>query len=862
MTQSVLLGRRLGGKAYLLATTAVSSGGGGTASVSFTRTNYGSSTSPGFKRRGVWFAKGEVPAGSIPTISGIASQFYRPRFWLDGSLQSAVMVTRDGSYAPSETRSYTITPTTGSYAQTGSRTLAQALTGRSLVVTVSGVQKTDGNITATYGSGSFSATLGSLANVKKIAGGSVVNVWNVGGFATDTGTGTPDAHLWVNATIWEYLNADGSQALLQVGAWLSQHQWAVSGKYSLIYTAALKDGSTTIVTANTTSTTPHVYHAQVPLCINDGSNLAGTAPFIGTAPPTLHDTIDTAHLFSTGLVAHFDTTITPQSTTTIPTYVPGANTTAAMADPNSGDGHRLAIDGTGDYLGRGMLTNPDSDAIIRGTAAAYARARIHALAALSFPGHYRSPANTPMALIMAPKAPSYYDCTADGMPTPADAYADYRNSTAHNAGFVVPAGTNPSGIPGWQGAWGLSDNSSHSVNYGYFMALYEGDEWLREATIDLGMYLAHQSIYGYSNGRGLLWAGESDYSSLNIPTTTWSGLLGQWVPDNSRGMAWSQLILAQMTAMTASDHVAFNYVNKLVAHNGDWIQQSMLYLPDDHKAAGVWTPVSQLGNPGLEVGFFYALKSLCSYQCYLITEDIRWKNLGDHAFTFTKDIASAGRWYQFEFYKLLDRMRHGGWANGANPIRLPHTMPWLNFDSRPMPNTPGAGCFVTASTGRVSVQCCYFNAENSVLPVTNGDMVVFTAAQQDASGGTIPPGFSEGQVAYVRDVANPTPNWNPYASSPTPTTFRLSSQPDLSDVLTVLSDSPCNLAWSPQAAGLYTVAQDPPFIPNADNYAAMHIANIHMARRIGTATVALRDAAKTFAAPMDFGKRTAFALTS
>jgi len=613
---TILFKRTLNGRPYLLGTAATPTPTPTPTqtptamSQAFTVQNFAAAASPGFQKRGVWFKKGDVPAGQIPAISAGAAQYYALCRWSDGSLKYARKLCRYGSFAASESRSYTLTAAAGSFpagstSVVGNAGLVAALTGRDIKVTFGNVTKTIQTGTdpgtgyaiygsgGAYGSGAFTASLASHAATSTrwtlLTTGPVADVWQGWGMATDNSGGAADAHLKVNWYLTRWKNADGSTAGFQVGAIVALDWWSIAGKFRLNYDAALMDGTTTI---QNYPGVQHPYASQWAMVVQTGNN-AGAAPWIGATQPTLFPAFDPSYLISTGLSLGLNYTADVPAAVAIPAYVPCGNME-----------HRAFIDGTGEYIGRGPSCQPDSDFLKRMDAQSLARARINALAGLGVPYHYRSnrtrqrpgdaaadTANTPIALLMAPKAASYSDFTAQGMPVAVNAYRDPRTQGGSTDGHVYP--------DGGTGVWGPSGDSSHAVSYCYFMALVTGDEWLLEAQIDLVQNLAHQSIYGYNNFRQLMLTGQPQQAGATNPSTDtsyWSGLLGQWMPDNYRATGHSQLIIGQGIGIVPADHVAYSYLQAALAHNGDYIAGSLRNMPPDYGLAGAYYPPVRAGS--------------------------------------------------------------------------------------------------------------------------------------------------------------------------------------------------------------------------------------------------------------------------
>ena len=105
---TILTKRLLNGKPVLLNLSASDGTTQPSAVQSFSLTNQGASSSLGLFKRGVWFKKGEIPAGSIPTLSGGTGQLFATRAWNDGSLKTARLLLRDTTFAVGASRTYTI----------------------------------------------------------------------------------------------------------------------------------------------------------------------------------------------------------------------------------------------------------------------------------------------------------------------------------------------------------------------------------------------------------------------------------------------------------------------------------------------------------------------------------------------------------------------------------------------------------------------------------------------------------------------------------------------------------------------------------------------------------------------------------
>ncbi len=820
----------------------------------FSIANWGASLSPGFHQRGVWFVRGAVPAGTMPRVAQAAgAQFLGLRTYNDGSLKLGTLLLRDPAFAGGESRAYTLDAVSGSLpagarAAVGNAGLTAALAGRDIKVAFAAVHRNDG-ANSVHGSGAFTASLATHAATATrwtlLGTGPAADVWQGWGMATDNAGGAADAHLKVNWCVIRWKAADSTTAGLQVMAEPALDWWSVDGKYGLSYDAVLLDGSTSIVSYPGVQ---HIQQSRWVMAVKSGNN-AGQAPWIGAAQPTLHATFDAAYLIATGLISAENLGRVPAAVP-IPTYVPCGNME-----------HRAAVDGTGEYIGRGVITQPDADYIMRRDPQAFARALVNAYAGLGVPYHYRSNrtrtrpgettadiANTVIPLIMAPKPASFYDFTADGLPIAVNAYFDIRSEQTAQDGLIYSGNArNSDGRPipsdGQTGVWQPSGDASHTVSYSYMMGLITGYPWLLEATIDLATNLAHTTIHGFSNNRVMFFTGEPQQAAATNPSTDtrkYTALFSQYQEDNPRALGWAQLPLGHAVGRIPNDHPAFRYLQAALAHNGDYIEGNLANMPADYAPAGAYYPESGLGNQGIVSPWMTAIQSMCANSCFLLTEDVRWQKLARHTFTWTARVAAAGRWAMFDAYRTMDRLVQGSWST-SNRLLPAEQQPFVMI-------TPT----LTASTGLFRNNPVYYNAVNSPPPAaSDGDRVVFTRLTQGGSSGAIPAGATEGQVAYMRDVTNPrATSGNVYAAQPDPaTTFRLAATPGGPALTWSMNLAYANMAWLPQSPSTYALATDATYVPPNDNdYVPLHMAAIACARQAAdpAATQAMRDGAQRF----------------
>lgn len=808
-------------------------------SQAFTVTNWGSAASPGIYKRGVWFKRGDVPAGTGPALSSGTAQFYGLSFWKDGSLKRARMLTRDTTLAAGASRSYALTNSTGSMPTgavkaIGNAGLVAALSGHDFKVTFTNVKD---STSATYGGGTLVASMTTHAAVgtrwELLTTGAVADVWQGWGMAGN------DAHLKVNWYVTRWKNADGSTLAWQIGAELALDWWNVAGKSDLTYDAVLSDGAIPILSF---AGVQHYYHSRWLMCINDGGLNAGAAPIVGVAQPTLHCAYDREYAVSTGLFPPLDTAKRPALVIQC-AYVPC--NIVADPSPNGENSHRNVIDAQGGYQGRGVITRFDADAFMNQTPQAAAIARLNALTGLGVPYHYRSSrqrtrlgeaadvANTNIPLTMLPKPASASDFTSQGLPIAVDAYISGSQTDGFVTATLLP--NNP---------WRPAIDPSHAVSYCYYTGITGGEEWFVEAGIDLAMNLAHQGIYGYHN---FVQPFARTYNQT-CPSDYWTGLLGQFHTDNIRYVGWSQLVQGHGVGGLPDDHQFRSYAKANQAHQGDYIGTNLDYLPADFAASGTYYPESSL--PLLYSPWMGAFGVIGSYANYLANEDARWQRLGDHMANWPLAQAEAGRWYCFDIYRTANRRMSAPWNAATNPQIAPAQQGFLQIKPSVKAST---GIFT--NDGVAQWAAVGFNAPSP----RNGDRVTFTTGTDGGNGGTLPAGVADGTVGYVINCSAGD-GFTCRSVAQHPATFQVSAIAGGAPMSFSQDQSNMNVAFLPQAAGDYAViTSDPnnflafPYVPTWDNYVPAHVSAIMMARQAGNprATKALRDGAVAFTAPMD-----------
>lgn len=848
-------------------------GGGGTPGTlpSFSLQEWSGASSAPFARVGMGFVKGDVPSGYIPSISGASgalfTQLDQRAVWSDGSLRFGVAHIRDvTSFTANETRTYTMAPLAGSFNNTGSLTLAGVLAGHDFKVRFANVRTWDGSTHVTLGSGAFTSSLtaaiATATRITKVRSGPVCEGWVIWNMARDTSSNVDEANL---KTYWHvdcWKNSDGSVFRIEVAAVVALDWYGGANKFRLDYDAAFVDGATTIATY---AGVQHPYNSWWLTCRTTGDNNIGRRHWIGGSIPTLNYKPDQAYWIKSGLVQPYDLSLSPPSVTnSLLVYTP------CMAGPTGNDSveqysgyHRLAIDGTGGYMGRGLIPKSDAVAFMRQTAFDTANARVNAHSGLSVPYHFRSNhnrtrpgesadvASTPIAqkLDNPNRAAGWDDCTADGMPSPVYAYYGYNDPT-YTDGYVAPSGGT--------GVWQPGADASHLPNFSAFMYMLEGEIYHLEATLDLVSYSTIQSPYTYGF-RALLLAtdqlpnnGGAVYASLNIPQGKYGGLPGIWKPTNQRAIAFALNVLGYSAALISTDHVAYNYHQKWLAQVGDWIGGSLQYMPASQKAIGAFYPSSwNDGEPGQGniPPWFPALIGLGAYNVYRMTDDTRYRDLGDCGVSLPLGIWASGRNYINDQYHVGDRPVAKDWVSGTNEFYAPGDVPAYNFDALVTDHANGWIQQNPEGGGQ--------NQEGGSVAMTAGDQWSISTGRVLAPMAAPPSELTEGTRYYIRDLtisgsgANQVNTFRIY-TTPTggsPITFSANTVPDMTYGP---PGTGFGVQWWPQDA-VHPVAVNPPYIPLGDSYAPMASAAAEMAATCGNAaaTTAILNSSRAFMAPVD-----------
>ena len=554
---------------------------------SFVIENWGSSgDSNTYRLFGMPFAPGDMPDGSYPVIkrSGVevASGFGQVVPWHDGSgMQLCWMAFRDTDIVNGSPRTYDLYRRTGTPpAPSTTKTLSDALALVDPQIAFSSVTHTNGG-TATHGSGAMLAKLSVAAavstRVTHVISSDVLDRWHAWDSAYDgaDGSGSADATLVVEWLVDIYKDAGGSIVRIDcVGAPLQGRAKAAT-KRRLNYTATFKDGSTTIATY---SSLQHCYYQWWGTYETAASNQTGRMRTLYGTRDTLHYKPNRSYWLSTGLMPQVGLV------TTLTAYASATYAPLSMINHRDGD-----ADGTGEWIGRPIISGTDVVAFNRADVDAMRTARANAHAVMACGVHLRSDANRtrpgegsadeanePFVFAFNDHngAGSTTAWTADGMPAGQATFSGITSAAGNVGNF--PVGSN---------------DSSHCSNYAYFTILMEGDYLLMRASWDHAVSRVwRQNQFDNEFGHqspvpGSAWSPR--VSAFSIPWDfKWSALYPTDYSAQERSMlAWG--VMASAFATVPANAPAHGYIRGLMLHQAKaWARCLSLYTPTSHLANG------------------------------------------------------------------------------------------------------------------------------------------------------------------------------------------------------------------------------------------------------------------------------------
>lgn len=794
---------------------------------SFTLTDTSGVGSTGFFRQGAAFPKGFVPAGRIlqATVGGqqIRLATMQKNTWSDGSLRSCILVGDAGSV--SGTVTVRIRHTVGSQAASGLDIWTYITNQPDLFVEV------------TSHSGSSSGALPNRTYSLKDAILTTSRRWIqednpvcVRTFAWGAPSG--EKHLMCLHYCDFWLSSGGTVVAVEYTPVLSQHWWiddpfadGAQTKEARSYAAAIKSG---LGTLETRTISGHAYYTQWASLRPDSDDQHAKRHWLnkGSAMPRLLVQISDSWLrrmMKAGYLPPIKQGLSGLTNPNSATYTPlGTNN------------HRAAINGTGAYEGRGMVTNPDAHLLASQTAANWRVARVSAQASLSVFHHIKDHrtlgANSPFEAdgISLGAIPQLINRQPDGSTGGSYSYDGLATpTTAFEGSSAALDDVAPVGGTGSFSSW---DRAHHTV-YGYLIAFLEGERYLYDAVMDQ-YHTSH--MLGSTTGTG---------SELNNPNLQWAsspaGSRGQiqGVPiesvtankwgqcmvapsEQERSPAWQALSWGHAYALAPDDDRHKPYLLALAKNYDNYLTASVAYFPAGQADIGWWW----WRNPPALNGWMNALSALMFSRAALLVEDI------------------YPGWSEF-----INRQAKGAaraWS--ACPYWLAYDVQTINSDNTTAVAFYPSNEFWVIHDGDLSATTDRFTwtdsaASNRPKPV-DGDKIRF---QSNSSLPPAPPAeVSVGTDYYVVNLT---------VVSSTSVTFQLATTPGGAAINFAAGANDYELSWlSSNLPGLTVVGTGGGGVEDDDSFSMMQAALAEFLNARGQAdmTGSVRAAARTFTAPI------------
>lgn len=524
------------------------------------------------------------------TLTSLATDAYEQQFG-NGSATAFTLTQfkKTGYSIVVKKNGVTLTPITDYTLSNGSGTTFQGQTGFDGITVTFTVAPANGAVldfypTWTHMSGTMTC-LASAADVSGrvrtiFAGPNAKRFYTYSYFADG---GTDDVHLLVEWYFTCYYNSGGTITAVDVTGVVCLNRFAVNNKVAFTYTAAFLDGASTI---NTYSSVIHPYRSQWPTVRTANDNMNGR-PYrlVGTAC-TLYSQYDRSYWSAAQQFAPLSTTMSPSQITSGENNGQGSTAYNTFI-PCSPQGHRGNIDGTGNYPGRGIVTEFDAVAFMRQGGPDWRTMRVNAIAGLGIPYHGRPPysSSTPptcltLRLDTNTGTGNANQWVAQGMPVAI--YASM-NVGAPTGGYIVPKGT--------FGVWNPSTDTSHAVPYSSQGWQVDQEEYFNQANIDLaiaGIINARSNTFNQTTA--LMYANTSEYpgwAGQSIPTTAWSSI-GQITPwSQERCIGWSCATYRTLLQVPTSA-MERTFTDDLVEQQSLFMERSIPYFTSDQATQGIY----------------------------------------------------------------------------------------------------------------------------------------------------------------------------------------------------------------------------------------------------------------------------------
>ncbi|MEM8948122.1 MAG: hypothetical protein AAGA21_13555 [Pseudomonadota bacterium] len=569
--------------------------------------------SSGFFRVGLAFEKGDVPSGSLPNArladgTPIRSAVMETNSWSDGSMRKATLV---GEVPGGVNGSVTVEV----LAEPGSQ-------GGSGLDPFGYLQaNTDFKVEVTNHSGSSS---GGLPNRNY-----VLNIALLDASRREIQADTPvcvrvfawgapgtEKHLMCLHYVDLWLDDGGQVAGVEWTPVMSQHWWVddpfnngAAPKEERSYDAVLVNGSTSL---EGYAGLNHAYYCQWAGLYTGNDDQHARRLWItkSEARPTLrlaYSLESKRRLMRAGYLP-------PLDQTTSYTITHGQDYEALGVN-----GHREAINGTGGYQGRGVITNMDSIAITEQTGARWRSARVSAQASLSVFHHIKDhrpaaggPFNGDASLGMFPQKIDRL-----GAQTYPGLAAETIAVTGNNSELPDDEPSDAISAANATGAFSSWDAAHHTV-YGYMMAFVEGERYLADAVVDQLSFLNMQGSYdGFISNPAAIWAVDEPRSTLqSVPSTPTYGFT-HLRHRQERSFGWSQYSWDDAYALLADDDRHVPFLLNLQQNTSDLLEDSIAFFPASQLETGSYW----IRNPPQIATFMNGLTSQLFQRSNILTEN-------------------------------------------------------------------------------------------------------------------------------------------------------------------------------------------------------------------------------------------------
>jgi len=570
----------------------------------FTLSDTSGQGSSGFFRLGLAFEKGDVPSGNLPVVrvvdgTPVRSAVMETNTWSDGSLRKATLVGEVPGGVP----------------------LAASLevTAEPRVQGISGLDpfayltaNTDFGVQVTNHSGSVSGNLPNRSFLLNIA----LLTASRREIQADTpvclrvfawGAPSTEKHLMCLHYVDLWLDQFGEVAGVEWTPVMSQHWWiddpfgnGAAPKEERSYDALLLNGSTQL---EGYAGLNHAYYCQWAGLYtgNDAQHARRVWIDQGAKMPTLrlaYSPDSKRRLMRAGYVP-------PLDQATRYTIEHGQDYEALGLN-----GHRAAINGTGGYEGRGIITNMDSIAFTEQTDARWRAARVSAQASLSVFHHIKDHRSAnggafdgDASLGMFPQKISSL-----GAQTYSGLAAETIAVTGENSEIpdVVPGDAiNAPQATGNFTAW----DAAHHTVYGYMMAFVEGERYLADAVLDQLSFLNMQGSFdAFISNPAAIWAADAPRRDLlSVPATPSYGFT-HLRHRQERSFGWSQYSWDHAYALIGDADRHQPFLLNLQQTTSDLLADSVAFFPPSQLETGTYwirnTPIASVFMNGLSSMLF------------------------------------------------------------------------------------------------------------------------------------------------------------------------------------------------------------------------------------------------------------------